>query len=156
MIFAPAALLTLFHVTDPRHGIESEKPSIPSTLRYFRAHWVRSWILGIATIPALALLFYNAVFYSRHSGTLSALTPLWLVLFVIGLMITLAAYSVSALLDHSVKASSLRLGFLITGKALPRYAILVAVTSILTFLGAIMIIPVILFCPRASPRSSIG
>jgi uncharacterized membrane protein YesL len=148
VIFAPAALLTLFRVTDPRHGIETEKPSVSSTLRYLRAHWGRSWILGFATIPVLALLFYNAVFYSRHSGALSALTPLWLVLFAIALMIALAAFSTCALLDRSVKGS-LRLGFLITGKALPRYAIVVAVTAVLTLFGAVMIIPVILFLPAS-------
>ncbi len=146
VVFAPSALLTLFYATDPRHGVESETPSINATLRYLRTNWRRSWLLGLATVPALALLFYNALFYSQHSGTLKALTPLWLVLFVIGLMITLAAFSTSALLDRPVKPS-LRLGFLITGKALPRYAIVIALTALLAVLGIMMIIPLILILP---------
>ena len=146
VVFAPSALLTLFFTSDPRRGIESESPTIASTLRHLRVNWRRSWALGLVTIPALALLFYNAVFYSRRSGTLSALTPLWLVLFVIGLMIALAAFSVSALLDKPLKPA-LRLGFLITGKALPRYAAVIAYIGLLTLVGVVTIIPLILFLP---------
>jgi len=146
VVFAPGALLTLFFITDPRHGAETDNPSIRSTLHYLRGHWRRSWALGIATIPALGLLFYNAVFYSRHSGVLNALTPLWIVLFALGLMIAMAAFSASALLDRPVKAS-LRLGVLITGKALPRYAIVTILTGTLTFAGALLIVPVLLVLP---------
>jgi uncharacterized membrane protein YesL len=147
IVFAPTALLALFHVADPRHGIQSEAPTPATTIRYVKEHWLRSWALGLATIPVVALLFYNnMVFYGRRTGTLSALTPLWLVLFVLGLMIALASFSACALLDRPVKAS-LRLGFLITGKALPRYALVAILVGVLALIGAFLIVPVVLFLP---------
>lgn len=146
VVFAPSAALTLFYVADPRHGIQTERPTGASTLRYLKEHWLRSWALGLATVPVLALLFYNLVFYGSHSGTLGALTPLWAVLFVLGLMIALASFSACALLDRSAQAS-LRLGFLITGKALPRYALVAVLIAILSFIGAFLIVPVVLFLP---------
>jgi uncharacterized membrane protein YesL len=146
IVFAPAALLTLFYVADPRHGGETEQPSAAAALRFLKERWPRSWGLGLVTIPVVALLFLNMVFYGGHAGTLGALAPLWLVLFLIGLMIALTSFSVCALLDKPVKAS-LRLGFLITGKALPRCALVLLLIAILTVIGTFLILPLILFLP---------
>ena len=146
IVFAPAALLTLFFVADPRHGGETEQPSVAVTLRFLKDRWARSWVLGLATVPVVALLFLNLVYYGGRTGVVGALAPLWLVLFLIGLMIALTSFSACALLDKPVKAS-LRLGFLITGKALPRCALVLLLIAILTIVGTFLILPVILFLP---------
>lgn len=146
IIAAPAALLTLFYVADPRHGVERDRPTAAGTLLFARTRFWRSWALALATIPLAVLFCFNTIYYGRHGGVAGALAPLWLVLFLLSCLIALASFSVSALLDRPMKAS-LRLGFLITGKALPRYALVGLFVVVLALIGTFLILPAVLFLP---------
>jgi uncharacterized membrane protein YesL len=143
----PAATIALFTHADPRIGTLTDRPSWAETLRLIRANLWRGWRLALITVPVLLLVLYNISFYGRGTSALGLLAPLWLFLLLIGLLITMSACSISALLQEESAKTAAKLAVVLVGARLPRGLLLLLCTSIVVLLGSVLIVPAVMFIP---------
>lgn len=146
VVTIPAATLTLFRIADPRHRTTGGRPSFTEALRLGLASFARSWRLALITLAPLLLVGFNLAFYARRENHLSLLAPLWVVLLLLGVAVTLCAYSICALLDRPAVAS-LRLATHLTGaRMLPLLGTLLLLLLV-CLLAAFLVVPFVLLGP---------
>lgn len=129
VVAGPAATLALFRMTDPRWGFEEEPQTWGEIARYTKDNLWRGWKLALLTAPLILLFLYNIGYYGANDSRLGALTPLWFVLLVFGVTVTLIAYAVAAISERPA-LETLRLSAGLTAARLPR----VFLTLLLTLL----------------------
>jgi hypothetical protein len=146
IVLAPGATIALFWAVDPRIESAFDRPGprafLSATIRDLR----RGWKIALMTIPIIGLLIYNLWYYGSRDSSLALLAPAWMVLTMIGTMITLSALAIAGLLDEPA-FSALRAGAILTGVRL-WHALLVAVLLWLVIvIGIILIVPLVMFLP---------
>jgi uncharacterized membrane protein YesL len=146
----PAGTIALFAHADPRIGSLTDRPSWSETLRLIVGNLWRGWRVAILTLPALVLLTYNIVFYGSRSSAIGILAPLWLLLLLIGFLITLSAFSIAALLDEQSAIVSIKLAVILVGAHLPRALVMLILLSILLLLSGVLVVPFVMFAPAAT------
>ena len=103
IVMIPAATLWLFSVADPRHGTDTARPTFRESLSIlFRSIW-RGWMLAACTVPIVGLMVFNVRYYGGSDGLIGVLTPVWLLLVVVGTLWTLTVFALAALREHPVR-----------------------------------------------------
>lgn len=147
IIPGPAATIALFTHADPRIGTLTDRPNWSETLRLIGANLWRGWRHALITVPILLLVLYNIVFYGSDTSALGLLAPLWFFLFLIGFLITLSTFSISALLNEQSAKTAAKLAVVLVGARLPRGLLLLLCMSIVILLGSVLIVPMVMFIP---------
>ncbi len=142
----PAATLALFAHADPRHGMLSDRMTWSETLRFIGRNLWRAWGLALLTIPVMALLIYNVIFYSSGDTILGVLTPLWCVLFLFAFATTMTAFSLFALEQLDFK-TTIEIAALMVGAHIPRVIVLTLLLWIVLLVGTVLIVPTAMFLP---------
>jgi hypothetical protein len=146
VVLAPGAVVALFAAANPRITSSFDRPGprafVGSAVRHLRS----GWKLTLITAPVLALLTYNVWFYGAAVGSLSFLTPAWLVLLFIGSLITLSAFSMVALLDEP-PLSALRAAAILTGARVGHALVVGLLLYCLIILGGVLVVPLVMFLP---------
>jgi hypothetical protein len=147
VILAPAATIALFTHADPRIGTLNDRPTPSETLRLvLRSVW-RGWRLALLALPVLLLLSYNIAFYGTRTSAIGILSPLWLFLFVIGLLIAASAFAIEALRDEERALAAGKLAIVIVGAHLFHAVLMILLTVAVGAVFAVLIVPFILFFP---------
>lgn len=97
----PPATLTLFALTDPRRIVD--RPDVREIAHIFGNSVRRGWMIGIVTIPFLVVLIWNATFFSATDSYMAAFVPLWLIMFVFLLILTLYMFSLGGVMESGVR-----------------------------------------------------
>jgi len=147
VILGPAATIALFAHADPRIGTLNDRLSPSETIWLIvRSIW-RGWRLALLILPILLLLSYNIAFYGTRTSAIGILSPLWLFLFVIGLMIAASAFAIEALRAEERALAAARLAIIMVGAQLPRAVLVMLLTIAVGAVFAVLIVPFILFFP---------
>lgn len=97
----PPATVTLFALTDPRRIVD--RPDLREIGHIFADSVKRSWAIAAVTLPALAVLIWNATFFGGTETVIATLVPLWLVMFVFLFILTLYMFSLGGLLESGLR-----------------------------------------------------
>lgn len=103
VVMIPAATLWLFFVADPRHGTDVARPTFRESLSTLFRSIGRGWLLALSTVPVVGLMVFNVRYYGSSDGVVGILTPVWLLLVVVGTLWTLAVFALAALREHPVR-----------------------------------------------------
>ncbi len=144
VVLAPPATVSLFAFTDPRRSID--RPDWSEVVHHFRRRLWPSWKLALATIPLVGLLIWNLGFYGGTDNTFALLAPLWFVLLIAGVAITLDANAVMGLTDVPV-GEALRRAAFVTFSAPIATLVVLLVILLYVLVGIATIVPMILFVP---------
>lgn len=144
IVTLPAGTLTLYMVTDPRRAID--RPDWRESASFMRSSLGRGWLLALVTLPIPIVLFLNLYSFAGTDNWLAFLTPLWVVLLVIGGMVSFLSFSTMSLLSGGLSASLKRAGYV--AAAAPVRTVLVFVLLLLvSFVCWITVVPAILLAP---------
>jgi hypothetical protein len=146
VVLAPGAVVALFAATDPRIKSSFDRPGPRTFVGNAVRHLRRGWKLTLVTAPVLALLTYNLWFYGAADNRLSLLTPAWLVLLVIGSLIALSAFSITALLDEP-PLSAIRAAAILTGARVGHALVVGLLLYLLLAIGGVLVVPLVMFLP---------
>lgn len=146
VVLAPGATIALFAAADPRLASSWDRLG-PRAMAGRAVHKLRQgWTLALFTAPVLALLTYNLGFYGGSDSGLSLLVPAWLVLLLVGSLITLSAFSMVALLDEPPRAA-LRAAAILTGARVGHALVVGILLYVLIALGSVLVVPLLMFLP---------
>src|SRR5215213_10118291 len=109
VIPAPAATVTLAAMADPRRA--ADRPDWREALRAVRRNLWRGWGVVLRLLPIVAVLLANLSFYGGRTERWDVLVPLWTVLLVFALAVTLYAFAVAGLTDATAWSATTRAGF---------------------------------------------
>ena len=140
----PPATVTLFAMCDPRRRIS--QPEFNEAVALFKATFLRSWKVALVTVPFVAILAWNLIFFSGTDHVLIALVPLWMIMFVILFVLTHFAFSVAALMESGPRNALRGAMFVLVSRPFSGIALslfLMVVGSVL----AVMVLPMALFGP---------
>jgi uncharacterized membrane protein YesL len=146
VVFAPGATLALFRVADPRATSEIDRPTLRESADFARRSLDRGWRLALVCLPIIAVLFWNLRYYSLGQSRVAILVPLWIVLLLMAIFVTAAAFSTAALLDQPWQ-SALAHTATQTGRQLPTVLVISAVLWPLFLLGGVLVVPIFMFLP---------
>lgn len=97
----PPATLTLFALTDPRRIVD--RPDMREIGHIFADSVKRGWAIALATIPALAVLIWNSLYFGGTESVLAAFVPLWVIMFVFLLILALYMFSLGGLMESGLR-----------------------------------------------------
>lgn len=101
IVLAPPATVTLFAMADPRRIVN--RPDMSDAVAVFRAAFKRSWLIALATIPALAVLTWNILFFSGTSSFLTAFVPLWTIMLIAIFILSIYMFSVAGTMESGLR-----------------------------------------------------
>ncbi|MGI8485940.1 MAG: DUF624 domain-containing protein [Thermomicrobiales bacterium] len=140
----PPATVALFAMCDPRRKVS--QPDFSDAIQIFKGAFRRSWGIAIFTVPLIAILLWNLLFFSGSNHPLIALVPLWLIMILLVYILTLYAFSVAATMESGTR-NALR-GALFVLVSRPFFGIGLGVFMlILGSILAVTVLPMILFGP---------
>jgi hypothetical protein len=140
----PPATVTLFALTDPRRIVD--RPEMREVLHIFGDSVKRSWMIAAATVPALIVLLWNVRFFGGTSSFIAAFVPLWLVMFIFLLILTLYMFSLGGLMESGLR-NAFRGGMYVLVSR-PFVSLFISITVIvLGFVFSIAILPMVTIGP---------
>jgi len=148
IVLAPGATLALFQVADPRVTSDLDRPTLRESAAAANRARGRGWRLAMVCLPFIVVLLWNLRYFSGRGSRVAILTPFWILLLLITIFITAAAFSISALLDESWR-SALRQAIVQTGRQLPLALVMTAMIWPLFLLGGLLVVPIFMFLPAA-------
>jgi len=101
VVLAPPATVTLFALADPRRIVN--RPDMADAVAVFKAAFKRGWLIALVTVPALAVLTWNIVFFSGTSSFLTAFVPLWTIMLVSLFVLSIYMFSVAGTMESGVR-----------------------------------------------------
>ena len=81
VVGAAPATVTLFSIADPRRFVST--PELSEAVDVFRTAWKRGWGLALLTVPFLAALVWNIIYFIGSGHVLALMVPLWTTMAVI-------------------------------------------------------------------------
>jgi uncharacterized membrane protein YesL len=144
IILGPPATVTLFSMADPRRQVTS--PDFSDAIVVFKGAFKRSWGIFLWTVPLIVILVWNTFFFSGMSATLSVLIPLWLLMTVILIMLSLYAFSVAGTMESGVRNAFRGAAYLLVSRPFVSL-FLIVVLIVLTLIMTVTVVPMILFGP---------
>ena len=141
---APAALVTLAALTDPRRG--PNRPSWREALLSLRQNLWRGWGVAVLTVPLVAVLLANLAFYGDGGSGWGVLVPLWTLLLVMSMALTGYAFVIAGLIDQPV-GSTVKLAAFLVGRRPLRAIALVIFTAAAVVIGTALVVPLVMFLP---------
>jgi hypothetical protein len=146
VVLAPGATIALFRAADPRAASDVDRPSLRDGFDTARRTLGLGWRLAGICLPVVAVLLWNLRFYGLRDSRVSLLAPLWIVLLLLAIFLTAAAFSFLALLDQPWRSA-------LTGAATQTASQLPTALSIslllwpVLILGGLLVVPIFMFLP---------
>jgi len=101
VVLAPPATVTLFALADPRRIVN--RPDFSDAVAVFRTAFKRGWLIALATVPALAVLAWNILFFSNSSSFLAAFIPLWMIMLISIFILSIYMFSVAGTMESGLR-----------------------------------------------------
>ncbi len=140
----PPATTALMSVADPRRL--GATPEFGDAWEVFKASWKRSWGIAVFTLPFLLMLVWNLTFFSGIESYFAAMVPLWTVMFVLLLVISLYAFSMAGTMESGVKNAFRGAMFVLVSR--PFLSMFLSVFLVfLSLVMSLMVLPMLLIGP---------
>lgn len=144
IVTGPPATVALTAMTDPRR--KGASPELADAIDVFKSSWKRSWGVGLLTVPFLAMLTWNLTFFAGSDHILAPMIPLWVVMFILLIPITLYAFSVAGTMESGVRNAFRGAMYVLVSR--PFMGIFLSLFMIvLVFLMTITVLPMLLLGP---------
>lgn len=130
VVLAPAATLLLFRAADPRLGPWEERMTLGQATSYLWSQFGRGWKLGLATLPAIALIAFNLRFYGNSDGAFALLAPIWLLLLIAAICAFLVIFALGGVSDLPA-GPTIKRGLVLTGIRFPAILLVVLITFVI-------------------------
>lgn len=144
IVTLPAGTATLFMVTDPRRAIDP--PDWRETLGFLRANLGKAWLLALITLPVPVVLFANLYTYGGTNSSLAFLTPLWVLLFLIGCVVGVIAFAALGLMSGDLKPTLKRAGYVAAAAPFRTLAVFLLL-FVIALACSLAVVPVVLLVP---------
>lgn len=141
---APAAMITLAALTDPRRA--HDRPTWREALLVLRQNLWRGWGVAILTVPLVTVLLANLAFYGDGGSGWGVLVPLWTLLLVMSIALTGYAFVVAGLVDQPV-GTTIKVAAFLVGRRPLRAIALVIFTAAAIIIGTALVVPLVMFLP---------
>lgn len=143
----PPATVALFRFMDPRNQVAS--PEIRDFFRTMREHFATAWAIAGLTVPLIAILVWNSLFFQGGDTFFTLMVPLWAVMVAIIITLMLFAFATVAAMDSKVRNAFRGATYLLVMwpfSSVLTIIFLAAFSSILL----VLILPMLLFGPGVS------
>lgn len=144
IVLGPAATVTLFSMADPRRQVAS--PEFGDAIAVFKTSFKRGWGIFLWTVPLVVILIWNTSFFSATEETLGVLVPLWLLMTVILIVLSLYAFSVAGTMESGVRNAFRGAIYVLVSRPI-RGLLLGLILILLTLVMTVTVVPMILFGP---------
>lgn len=141
---APGATVTLAALTDPRRG--PDRPTWREMVTLLQRNLWRGWGMTALTLPVVAVLLANLLFYGNGGSGWGVLVPLWTLLLVMSIALTGYAFVVAGLIERPV-GTSVKLAAFLVGRRPLRAIALVITTVVAIVVGTALVVPLVIFLP---------
>jgi len=141
---APAATVTLFAMTDPRHIVA--RPDWREVLALARSSFRRGWLIALIISPPVVILVRNLTYYGVSGSAFSTLAYFWLVLILVFGTVGVWAFSAAGLQDASGR-DALRAGARLVATQPMRALTISIVCWLLLALSTLLVVPLVMFAP---------
>ncbi len=144
VVTGPPATATLFAMADPRR--QAAVPDWGDAIATFRAVFWRAWGITLWTIPLIAVLFWNLLFFGGTDQTLAVLAPLWTLMIALLLVLTAYALAVTGLLSTGVRDTFRAATFLLVSRPLTSLGLFLFLV-VLFGVMVVLVVPLIMIGP---------
>ncbi len=144
VITGPPATATLFSMADPRR--QSSVPDFADAARTFRQVFVRSWAVALWTIPLAGILIWNLLFFGGTEQRLALLAPLWTLMILVLVILTVYAQAVTGTLAVGVRDAFRAAAFLTVSRPLTSLGLFLFLV-LLSGVMLVLVVPFILIGP---------
>lgn len=141
---APAATIALVAATDPRRAVD--RPEWREAVAVARANLKRGWVVALMTVPFVLVLMANIATFGGTASRWALLAPLWTVLLLLAIAVSLSAFSVAGLTALPAKTAA-KQGALLVGARPFRALALALLTLSLVSIGGALVVPLVMFVP---------
>jgi uncharacterized membrane protein YesL len=101
IVLGPPATVTLFAMADPRR--QTASPEFTDSIKVMKTAFRRGWGIFLWTVPLIVVLIWNTYYFSDTEESLRVLIPLWLLMSVILITLSLYAFSVAGTMESGVR-----------------------------------------------------
>jgi uncharacterized membrane protein YesL len=143
-VLIPPATVTLFAMADPRRLVS--RPEFSEIRATFVSSFRRSWVIGLATVPAILILAWNIGYFYGASSFLAAFVPLWTIMLVFIFILMLYMYSLAGTMESGLRNAFRGGMFVLVSRpftAMFLSILIIAVGAVLT----VMVVPMMLLGP---------
>ncbi len=144
LLVVPGATASLFAFTDPRRT--TSRPGFAELVAAFRRTLRPALAIAAIMLPVIAVLAWNVTYYGGGRSRFGVLVPLWTVLLVLAVGITLAALALTGLFDLRA-TDAIKRAFVIIGAAPVRSIMIMVVLTAIVVVGGLLVIPLALVVP---------
>jgi uncharacterized membrane protein YesL len=144
IILGPAATVTLFSMADPRR--QTQSPEFSDAIGVMKTAFRRGWGIFLWTVPLIAILIWNTSYFGGSQESLRVLIPLWLLMSVILIVLTLYAFSVAGTMESGVRNAFRGAAYVLVSRPI-RALLLCLLLIVLTLLMTVTVIPMLFLGP---------
>lgn len=140
----PPATVALFSMADPRR--QTSTPDMADAIAVFRSSFKRGWGFALCTVPLIVILLWNLTSYAGTSQVLAAIVPLWVIMLLLVVIVTVDGFAVAGTMESGVKNAFRGAMFVLVSR--PFMSICLAIVLlILAFFMTITVLPMLLVGP---------
>lgn len=140
----PPATVALFAMADPRR--QTSTPEMSDAIAVFRSSFRRAWGFALCTGPPILILVWNLTSFSGTSEFLAAIVPLWVIMLLLLVIVTVEGFSVAGTMESGVRNAFRGAMYVLVSR--PFMSISLAIfLSLLSFFMAITVLPMLLVGP---------
>lgn len=140
----PPATVTLFSMADPRR--QTSTPDVADAIAVFKGSFRRAWGFTLCTVPLIVVLLWNLASYAGTSQALAAIVPLWLIMLLLLLIVTLDGFAVAGTMESGVRNAFRGAMFVLVSRPFMSIG-LALVLLVLSFVMTITVLPMLLVGP---------
>ena len=140
----PPATVTLFAMADPRR--QTSTPEMSDAIAVFRSSFRRAWGFALCTVPLILILIWNLSAFAGTTDFLAAMVPLWIVMLLLLLIVTVEGFSVAGTMESGVRNAFRGAMYVLVSR--PFMSISLGIfLLVLSFFMAITVLPMLLIGP---------
>ncbi len=140
----PPATVALFAMADPRR--QTSTPEMSDAIAVFRSSFRRGWGFALCTVPPMLILLWNLTAFAGTSELLAAIVPLWVIMLLILLILTVEGFSVAGTMDSGVRNAFRGAMFVLVSRPFMSIAMVIFLL-VLSFFMTITVLPMLLIGP---------
>lgn len=141
---APIATATLAALTDPRRSVD--RPDWADVKTIFRDNLRRGWGVALLTLPVVAILIVNLASYAGGASRWALFVPLWSILLLVAVAVSLGAFAVAGLLGGTAPGAA-RIAVAVALRRPFRTFGIVIGLAFLVGLGSLLVVPLVMLVP---------
>lgn len=140
----PPATVALFSMADPRR--QTSTPELSDAIVVFKSSFKRAWGFACCTVPLILVLLWNLTSYAGTSRLLAAMVPLWIIMLLLLVIVTVEGFSVAGTMESGVKNAFRGAMFVLVSRPFMSIS-LVIFLLVLSFFMTITVLPMLLIGP---------